>query len=91
MSRLKEFHDLEHALKIHMARLEALKTETELTTELEFEKKLTALMKRFNKGTEDVIEMLRWQPSVVSTSVHEDKPTYAVDVALPKKKPAAKR
>lgn len=90
MSRLKEFHELEDALKLQMAQLEALKNEKEFIAELEFEKKLTALMKRYDKHTDDVIGILKWH-SPAATTVHESKPQYDINPKTLTRKPAAKR
>lgn len=91
MSRLKQFHDLEDALKIQIAQLEILKKEDELIAELEFEKKLTTLMKRYGKCSDDVIAILKWHLSSASVTVHESKADYAPNNKLREKKPAAKR
>ncbi len=91
MSRLKEFHELEDALKIKLARLESLKNETELITELEFEKKLTTLMKRYNKDIDDVMTMLKWQSHTSNTTIHEEKSTYTVRSKPLTKKRATER
>lgn len=90
MSRLKEFHELEDTLKIKMAQLELLRNEEELIEVLEFEKKLTTLMKRYDKCTDDVMAILKWHSSAVSTAVHEDKTSYTVNSKALTKKPAAK-
>jgi hypothetical protein len=91
MSRLKEFHDLEDTLKIQIAQLEMLKNEEELIAELEFEKKLMLLMKRYDRSIDDVRAILNCHVSAISTAVHEKKGNYTVTRSKPTKKPAAKR
>jgi hypothetical protein len=91
MSRLKEFHDLEDALKTQLAQLELLRNEDELIAELEFEKKLTALMKRHGKDSEDVIAILKWHLSSAVETVHENKANYHTHNKLRGKKPGAKQ
>jgi hypothetical protein len=91
MSRLKEFHDLEDALKIQLAQLEILRNEDELVAELEFEKKLITLMKRHGKQTDDVIAILKWHPSTAENTVHEAKAHYDSVTHVVAKKPAFKK
>lgn len=91
MSRLKEFHDLEDALKIQLAQLEILRNEDELIAELEFEKKLTSLMKRYGKQSDDVIALLNWHLTVTNDTVHESKARYYTNTKTAVKKPATKR
>lgn len=91
MSRLKEFHDLEDALKIQLAQLEILRNEDELIVELEFEKKLTSLMKRYGKQSDDVIALLNWHLTVANDTVHESKARYDTHTKTAVKKPATKR
>jgi hypothetical protein len=91
MSRLKEFHDLEDALKVEMARLELLKNEEELIAELAFEKKLMSLMKRYDRSTDDVLAILNCHTPASSMAVHETKADYTVTRKTSTKKPAAKR
>jgi hypothetical protein len=90
MSRLKEFHDLEDALKTQLAQLEILRNEDELIAELEFEKKMTALMKRYGKDSDDVIAILKWHLSSAVDTVHENKANYDTKTKQRGKKPEAK-
>jgi len=91
MSRLKEFHDLEDALKIQLAQLEILRNEDELIAELEFEKKLTSLMKRYDKQYDDVIALLQWHLSATDHTVHESQADYEASNKAKAKKSAIKR
>lgn len=58
MSRLAEFRAAEKALQEQMAQLEALKKDAGLKREIEFERKLTELMKAYDKGLRDIIAIL---------------------------------
>jgi uncharacterized protein YutD len=91
MSRLKEFHDLEDALKIQLAQLEILRNEDELIAEREFEKKLTSLMKRYDKQYDDVIALLQWHLSATDHTVHESQADYAASNKAKAKKSVIKR
>lgn len=58
MSRLAEFRAAEKALQEQMAQLEALKKDTGLKREIEFEQKLVCLMKSYDKSLRDIIAIL---------------------------------
>lgn len=58
MSRLAEFRDLEKRIAEEMARLEELKQDENLKTEMVFEEKLRALMGKYDKNLRDVIAIL---------------------------------
>lgn len=58
MSKLKEYRDTQQALTENLQRLEALKNNADLVNELEFEKKLMALLKRYSKKTEDLLAFI---------------------------------
>ena len=58
MSRLAEFRAAEKALQEQMAQLETLKNDAGLKREIEFEKKLVALMKQYDKGLREMIAIL---------------------------------
>lgn len=55
MSKLKEYRDTQQALTENLQRFEALKNNADLIKELEFEKKLMTLLKRYSKKTEDLL------------------------------------
>lgn len=58
MSKLKEFRELEHALKLQQEKLDMLAHDERLGRELEFEKKLMSLLKRYQldlRGLQDFI------------------------------------
>lgn len=63
MSRLAEFRAAEKALQEQLAQLEALKNDTGLKREIEFEKKLVNLMKSYDKGLRDIIDILDPAPA----------------------------
>ena len=58
MSRLAEFRQLEQQLAAQLAELEALKNDEGLQREIEFEKKLRALLAEHGVGLRQVIELL---------------------------------
>ncbi|MBP2262987.1 hypothetical protein J3B00_003792 [Pseudomonas sp. BP8] len=58
VSRLAEFRAAEKALQEQIAQLEALKKDTGLKREIEFEQKLLGLMKSYDKGLRDIIAIL---------------------------------
>jgi hypothetical protein len=64
MSRLAEFRAAEKALQEQLAQLEALKNDAGLKKEIEFEEKLQALMKSYDKNLRDVISIL--DPSAIN-------------------------
>ena len=58
MSRLAEFRAAEKALQEQLAQLEALKKDAGIKREIEFEQKLVSLMKTYDKGLRDIINIL---------------------------------
>lgn len=76
MSILKEFRETESALKIQQAKLKALEDNEQLARELEFDKKLAALMKRYGIGIAELLELLRPPRMHVKSGVFEQRPVY---------------
>ncbi|WP_447747733.1 histone-like nucleoid-structuring protein, MvaT/MvaU family [Pseudomonas nicosulfuronedens] len=58
MSKIAEFRAAEKALADQLAYLESLKHDGSLKKELEFEEKLTKLMKEYGKSLSEVISIL---------------------------------
>jgi len=58
VSRLAEFRAAEKALKEQLLQLEAMKKDTGLKREIEFEQKLVSLMKKYDKGLREIIDIL---------------------------------
>ncbi|HDS1725598.1 DNA binding protein [Pseudomonas putida] len=58
MSKLAEFRAAERALQEQIAQLEALKSDTGLKKEIEFESKLKVLMESYGKGLKEIIAIL---------------------------------
>lgn len=58
MSRLAEFRELERNLAAQLAELESLKNDAGLQREIEFEKKLRALLEGYGYSLRDVIAIL---------------------------------
>ena len=58
MSRLAEFRQLEQQLAAQLAELEAMKNNSSLKKEIEFEKKLRALMAEYSVSLGGVINLL---------------------------------
>lgn len=58
MSKLAEFRAAEKALADQIALLESLKHDSNLKKEIEFEDKLTKLMKEYGKSLNEVISIL---------------------------------
>lgn len=67
VSRLAEFRAAEKALQEQLAQLEVLKKDAGLKREIEFEQKLVALMKNYDKGLRDIIAIL--DPAATTKSV----------------------
>lgn len=67
VSRLAEFRAAEKALQEQLAQLEVLKKDAGLKREIEFEQKLVALMKSYDKGLRDIIAIL--DPAAATKSV----------------------
>lgn len=76
MSLLKEFRDTENALNTQLKRMETLKNDATLIKDLEFEKKLEALMKRYSKKMEDLLAFLQPTSSMTGTHAQEKQATY---------------
>ncbi|MGJ7547458.1 histone-like nucleoid-structuring protein, MvaT/MvaU family [Pseudomonas alloputida] len=62
MSRLAEFRLLEQQLATQLAELEALKNDSALKQEMEFETKLRSLLNEYGYGLRQVIQILDPQP-----------------------------
>ncbi|WP_295470962.1 hypothetical protein [uncultured Pseudomonas sp.] len=62
MSKLKEFRDLEHALKRQQEKLERLAHNEQLSRLLEFEQKLLALLKRYKLTLRDLKDVAQANP-----------------------------
>lgn len=62
MSRLAEFRLLEQQLSAQLAELEAMKNDSGLKKEMEFETKLHNLLNEYGYGLRHVIDMLDPQP-----------------------------
>lgn len=59
ISKLREYHEVQSTLNENLEKLDALKNDAELIKELEFEKKLMALLKRHSKTLEDLLGFIR--------------------------------
>lgn len=68
MSRLAEFRQLEQQLAAQLAELEAMKNDSSLKKEIEFEKKLRALMAEYGVSLGGVINLLDPQAGRRSTA-----------------------
>jgi len=75
MSRLAEFRKLEQTLAAQLAELEAMKNDSGLKAEIEFEKKLRALLERYDMGLRQVIEIM--DPQAAKRSSHHAVPAKA--------------
>lgn len=91
MSKLKEFHDTEQALKQQLQLLESLKKNAILMKELEFESKLKALMKRYRKTLGDIITLQEHSVPSPDNTVHEQPASYRPRASEPQKRPESKR
>lgn len=75
MSRLAEFRALEQQLAAQLAELEALKNHDGLKREIEFEKKLRALLSEYGYSLRNVVAILdpqsatRRAPAVVAEKI----------------------
>lgn len=78
MSKLKEYRDAERALNENLQHLEDLKNNTQLIKELEFEKRLMTLLKRYSKKTEDLLDFIR-PVLVTGLKTQEQRPSYRRD------------
>ncbi|MCI1035902.1 histone-like nucleoid-structuring protein, MvaT/MvaU family [Pseudomonas putida] len=63
MSRLAEFRKLEQTLAAQLAELEAMKNDSALKKEIEFEQKLRGLLDSYGVGLREVVEILDPQAS----------------------------
>ncbi|MFT2159841.1 histone-like nucleoid-structuring protein, MvaT/MvaU family [Pseudomonas promysalinigenes] len=84
MSRLAEFRALEQQLAAQLAELEALKNDDSLKKEIEFEKKLRALLEEYGFSLRNVIALLDPQSTsrrtTVATSVKSNRKPREVKV-----------
>lgn len=71
MSRLAEFRLLEQQLAAQLAELEALRNDTSLKQEMEFETKLRALLNEYGYGLRQVVMIL--DPQAVASAPIEPK------------------
>lgn len=71
MSRLAEFRALEAQIAEELARLEAMKADEKLKSEMDFERKLIGLMAAYGKNLRDIIMIL--DPHVGRSSVKADE------------------
>lgn len=78
MSLLKEFRDTENALNTQLKRMETLKKDASLIKDLEFEKKLQTLMKRYSKKMEDLLAFLQPTLPMSGTHAQEKRATYKI-------------
>ena len=76
MSRLAEYRRLEQQLAAQLAELEAMKGDTAIQAEMEFENKLRALLAEYGFSLRDVINLLDPKASVRQQSpVSQEKNT----------------
>lgn len=73
MSKLAEFRAIEKALQEQLAQLDALKNDSGLKKEIEFEEKLRALMGEYDKGVREIIAIL--DPSASAAAPAKPAPT----------------
>ena len=76
MSKLSEYRDLEKKLNALTERLECLKGNSQLSKEVEFEKKLFSLMNRYSLKKEDLLSFLNSPFGLFANSVSERKAAY---------------
>lgn len=76
MSKLKEYRELERALQAHQEKLKIMETNEQLTRYLEFERKLTTLMKRYRMGLSDLVDYLNVPLKHAGLSVQERAGKY---------------
>lgn len=76
MSKLKEYREIERALQVYQERLKSLENNEQLTKYLEFERKLTALMKRYSMGIADLVDFLNLPLKHAGLSVKEKSMKY---------------
>jgi hypothetical protein len=73
MSRLAEFRALEAQLAEDLARLERMKADEKLKSEMDFERKLIGLMAAYDKSLRDIIMILDPQVGHGSAKADEGK------------------
>ena len=73
MSKLSEYRDLEKKLNALMERLECLKGNSQLSKEMEFEKRLFSLMNRYSLKKEDLLSFLNSPFGLFANDVSEQK------------------
>jgi hypothetical protein len=76
MSKLKEYREIERALLVYQEKLKAMEANEQLTKYLEFERKLTALMKRYSMGIADLVDFLNLPLRHAGLTVHERPGQY---------------
>ena len=91
MTLLKDYHDTQKALEQQLLLLASLKKNLLLTKELEFEKKIKALMTRYNKTLKDVVTLFDTAAPLTNMTVHERPVTYTTGAKRLKKTPESKR
>jgi cupin superfamily acireductone dioxygenase involved in methionine salvage len=72
MSRLAEYRKLEQQLAAQLAELEAMKDDSGLKTEMEFESKLRSLLDEYGYSLRDVINVI--DPQLAGKSAPASKP-----------------
>ncbi|MDY7566182.1 hypothetical protein QN400_19415 [Pseudomonas sp. RTC3] len=90
MTLLKDYHDTQKALEQQLSLLASLKKNSSLIKELEFEKKIKALMTRYRKTPKDLITLFDTTAPLTNTTVHERPVTYATGAKRLKKTPESK-
>lgn len=75
MSRLAEFRRLEQQLAQQLAELEAMKGDSAIRAEMEFEEKLRALLGEYGYSLREVISILDPQTRGRATPVSQEKAT----------------
>ena len=76
MSRLAEYRRLEQQLAVQLAELEAMKGDTAIQAEMEFENKLRALLAEYGFSLRDVVNLLDPKANVRQQSpVGQEKTT----------------
>lgn len=79
MSRLAEFRLLEQQLAAQLAELEALKNDSALKQEMEFETKLRSLLNEYGYGLRQVVLILDPQ-AVASCGFHGHLATHSISI-----------
>lgn len=76
MSKLREYREIERTLRVYQDKLKAMQANEQLARFLEFEKKLSALMKRYDMGIADLVDFLNVPLRHVGLTVHERPGQY---------------